>query len=100
MGENSTGLPAELSRQPLLASGELFVGTSDNPVPDFGGSTEMGTDAVSATSGSNESDSGAPLGMLGMLYVLEFLAPLLFAGFIGCSLLDWFHVVVVSSDRD
>ncbi|HEU5235298.1 MAG TPA: hypothetical protein VFU50_20750 [Terriglobales bacterium] len=78
IGENSIGLPAELSRQRTLPSGELFAATNDNPVPDFGGSTEMGREAVSATSGSKERESGAPLGMLAMFWVLDFFGSLLF----------------------
>jgi hypothetical protein len=100
IGENSVDPPAEASRQLALSSGKLFEGTSDNPVLDFGGSTEMGAEAVVGTSGSNESESGAPLGMLAMLFVLEFLALCSFAGIYRSSVLDRFYFVVVSADRD
>lgn len=80
IGENSIGLAAEFSRQRLLPSGGLFATTSDSAGPGFGGSMEMGTEAVAGASGSKESESGAPLGMLAMLFVLEFLSPCSFAG--------------------
>lgn len=80
IGKNSVGLPVELSRQRLLAPGGLFVGTSDSAGLGFGVSTDMGTEAASATSGSKESESGAPLGMLAMSFVLGFLSPCSFRG--------------------
>src|SRR5690348_10890861 len=83
IGENSIGLPAELSRQVVLPSAESFAATSDNPALDLGGSTEMGAGAFSATSGSKERESGAPLGMLAILYVLELLVSCSLAGVIG-----------------